>query len=94
LDSQAVIKELEKDGCVPAGKTIEEARRMAAEALVQHIEGMVEDGEEIPTPSTLDALADDPAMTGAVAFLVALQPPEDKTVRVNILQRVRTRSRR
>lgn len=26
-------------------------------------------------------------MTGAVAFLVAVQPPEDKTVRVNIAAR-------
>lgn len=74
-------------GCITAGKTLEEARRMAAEALALHIEGMVADGEEIPTPSTLDALADDPAMTGAVAFLVAVQPPEDKTVRVNIAAR-------
>ena len=74
-------------GCITAGKTLEEARRMAAEALALHIEGMVADGEEIPTPLTLDALADDPAMTGAVAFLVAVQPPEDKTVRVNIAAR-------
>jgi predicted RNase H-like HicB family nuclease len=74
-------------GCVTAGKTLEEARRMAPEALALHIEGMMEDGEEMPTPSTLDALADDPTMTGAVAFLVAVQPPEDKTVRVNIAAR-------
>jgi predicted RNase H-like HicB family nuclease len=74
-------------GCVTAGKTLEEARRMAPEALALHIEGMMEDGEDMPTPSTLDALADDPTMTGAVAFLVAVQPPEDKTVRVNIAAR-------
>jgi predicted RNase H-like HicB family nuclease len=74
-------------GCVTAGKTLEEARQMAAEALALHIEGMVEDGEEIPTPATLDALADDPTMTGAVAFLVGVQPTEDKTVRVNIAAR-------
>ena len=74
-------------GCVTAGKTLDEARRMAAEALALHVEGMIEDGEEIPTPSTLDALANDPAMTGAVAFLVAVRPPEDKTVRVNIAAR-------
>src|SRR5271169_3702202 len=44
-------------GCVTAGKTLEEARRMAAEALAMHIEGLIEDGEQIPTPATLDALA-------------------------------------
>ena len=48
-------------GCITAGKTLEEAHRMAAEALELHIVGMVEDGEKIPAPSTLDALAGDPA---------------------------------
>ena len=73
-------------GCVTAGSTLEEARRMAAEALAFHIEGMREDGEEIPEPSTLDELRGDPAMKGAVAFLVEVKPPE-KTVRVNITAR-------
>jgi len=48
---------------------------------------MIEAGEEIPAPSTLDAVADDPAMSGAVAFLVSVAPPGDKTVRVNIAAR-------
>ncbi len=39
---------------------------MAAKALALHIAGMVEDGETIPEPSTLDALAEDPAMKHAV----------------------------
>src|ERR1700678_189480 len=74
-------------GCVTAGKTLEEARRIAGEALALHIEGMIEDGEKIPAPATLDSLADDPAMNGAVAFLVSVQPPGDKAVRVNIAAR-------
>jgi hypothetical protein len=45
---------------------------------------MIEDGEAIPTPATLDAVADDPAMNGAVAFLVSFAPPGNRTVRVNI----------
>jgi predicted RNase H-like HicB family nuclease len=57
-------------GCVTAGKTLQEARRMAAEALTFHIAGMIEDGDVIPEPSTLDQLANDPALKGAVAFLV------------------------
>lgn len=44
-------------GCVTAGRTLEEARRIAAEALALHIAGMVEDGQAIPEPSSLDALA-------------------------------------
>lgn len=73
-------------GCVTAGRTLEEARVMAVEALTLHIAGMVEDGEALPEPSTLDQLAGDPAMKGAVAFLVSAEAPE-KTVRVNITAR-------
>jgi predicted RNase H-like HicB family nuclease len=73
-------------GCVTAGRTLEEARTMAVEALTLHMAGMLEDGDALPEASTLDELADDPAMQGAVAFLVNTEPPE-KTVRVNITAR-------
>ena len=74
-------------GCVAAGRTLEEARRMAAEALALHISGMMEDGEVVPDPSTLDALANDPNMRGSVAFLVSVEPPSEKAVRINITAR-------
>jgi predicted RNase H-like HicB family nuclease len=73
-------------GCVTAGATLEEARKMAAEALALHIAGMIEDGEEIPNPSSLDDLQNDPAMKGAVAFLVEVAESE-RTVRINITAR-------
>lgn len=73
-------------GCVTAGRTLEEARRFAVEALQLHVQGMMEDGEPIPEPSTLDALQGDSRMKGAVAFLVSL-PAQEKTVRVNITAR-------
>jgi predicted RNase H-like HicB family nuclease len=73
-------------GCIAAGKTLEEARKLAVEALKLHMEGMIEDGEALPEASTLDQLAKDPAMKGAVAFLVSVEAPE-KTVRVNITAR-------
>ena len=73
-------------GCVTAGRTLEKARAMAVEALTLHVAGMVEDGEALPEASTLDELAGDPAMKGAVAFLVSAEAPE-KTVRVNITAR-------
>ena len=73
-------------GCVTAGRTLEEARRLAPEALRLHMKGMIEDGEPIPEPSTLDSLADDPAMKGAVAFLVSVDIAE-KAVRFNITAR-------
>jgi predicted RNase H-like HicB family nuclease len=73
-------------GCVTAGPTLEEARRMAAEGLSLHIAGMRADGESVPEPSTLDDLRRDPAMKGAVAFLVEAAEAE-KTVRFNITAR-------
>jgi predicted RNase H-like HicB family nuclease len=72
-------------GCVTAGKSLEEARRRAVEALALHIRGMAEDGEAIPKPSKLDEIKDDPARKGAVAILVGANL--EKTVRVNITAR-------
>jgi predicted RNase H-like HicB family nuclease len=73
-------------GCITAGKSLEEARRFAAEALDLHIKGMEEDGEAIPEPSSLDELEGDPSMVGAVAVLVSV-PATDATVRINITAR-------
>ena len=73
-------------GCVTTGRTLDEARRMAVEALTLHVRSMLDDGEEIPRPSTLDELAKDRAMKGSVAVLIPLQAVE-KTVRVNITAR-------
>jgi predicted RNase H-like HicB family nuclease len=73
-------------GCVTAGRTLEEARGMAVEALSLHIAGMMEDGDGIPEPSTLDSLADDPAMKSAVAVLVSVDVSE-KSMRFNITAR-------
>ncbi len=75
-------------GCITAGKTLEEAHHLAAEALALHIAGLIEDGEAIPEPSTLDALAKDPGRKGAVAFLVHIDPDKtERTVRFNLTAR-------
>ena len=73
-------------GCITAGSSLEEARRMASEALAFHVAGMREDGDPIPEPSSLDNLRGDPALKGAVAFLTELREPE-RTVRINITAR-------
>ncbi len=74
-------------GCITAGRTLEEAHQMAAEALALHFAGMSEDNEAIPEPSSLDTLASDSARKGAVAFLVHVKTETDKTVRINITAR-------
>jgi predicted RNase H-like HicB family nuclease len=73
-------------GCITAGKTLEEARRNAVEALTLHIEGMLEDGEELPEASCLDNLCRDPVLKDAVAFLVDINV-SDKVERFNITAR-------
>lgn len=71
-------------GCITAGRTLEEARHMAAEALALHVEGLLEDGETLPEPSALDSLVRDPALKDAVAFLVPLDDSAGKAVCINI----------
>jgi predicted RNase H-like HicB family nuclease len=73
-------------GCITAGRTLDEASRMAAEALAFHIQGMIEDGQAVPDPSKVDDIAADAAKRGAIAFLVNVEAP-DATVRVNITAR-------
>ena len=43
--------------CSTAGRTLEEAREMAADALALHLEGMVCSGVEIPEPSSAAGFA-------------------------------------
>jgi predicted RNase H-like HicB family nuclease len=73
-------------GCVTAGKTLEEAHQNAADALTLHIEGMREDGDSIPKPSSLESLEKQAARSGAMLLLVNI-PADEKTVRVNITAR-------
>jgi predicted RNase H-like HicB family nuclease len=74
-------------GCVTAGRSLDEARRRAPEALAFHIAGMLEDGEKIPKPSKIDDLVGDSDRQNAVAFLVTTDFPKAKTVRVNVTAR-------
>jgi predicted RNase H-like HicB family nuclease len=73
-------------GCITAGRTLDEASRMAGEALALHIQGMVEDGDTVPEPSELDDVAEEAKKRGAIAFMVKLEAP-DALVRVNITAR-------
>lgn len=71
-------------GAVTAGKDLDDARAMAEEALAFHIEGLVEDGEAIPEPSSLEEVMADAANRDGVAVLVAVKTRAAKAVRVNV----------
>ena len=70
-------------GCISAGDTPEEALSMAEEALQLHVDGMVEDGEEIAAPSAIETTYADLAGEHAVVALVPVRLPAP-TKRVNI----------
>ncbi|MFB3917835.1 MAG: type II toxin-antitoxin system HicB family antitoxin [Terriglobales bacterium] len=40
-------------GCVAAGATLEETAQLIREAVEMHLEGIREDGDPIPEPSTV-----------------------------------------
>jgi predicted RNase H-like HicB family nuclease len=71
-------------GCISAGKDLDEARTMAAEALELHIEGMLADGESLPRPSGLEEIMADPANRETVALLVTVHDQVTETVHVDL----------
>ncbi|MFT0891015.1 type II toxin-antitoxin system HicB family antitoxin [Pseudochelatococcus sp. G4_1912] len=75
-------------GCISAGSTVDEAVVNAGEALSGHVAMMVADGEEIPSPRSLDAILADPELVeereGASFVHVPLIRDRGSSVRVNI----------
>ena len=72
-------------GCITAGSSIDEAKDMAHDALSLHVKGLLEDGDNIPPPSRLEDIMDDPEYSDAVAILVvSVSETKLRSVRVNI----------
>lgn len=73
-------------GCFSAGDTLDEALEQAKEAIMLHIEGLLDDGEPIPAPHTLTALQAQEEYAGRVWAVVDvdLSQLDDVTERVNI----------
>lgn len=71
-------------GLGSAGDNLDEARRNAKEALLGHLELMIEDGESIPKPSTLDQAMKLPDAKGCIPLIIAIIAPSGKAQRINI----------
>lgn len=71
-------------GVITAGSTLDEARAMAAEALAFHLEGVAEDGEAVPEPSSLEEIMAVAENRGGVAVLIPAPAEQVKSVRINI----------
>ncbi len=74
-------------GCVSAGATLEEAAEMGREALEGHVALMIEEGEAVPEPSSMDLIMADPDHRDGTPALIPLSTvvlQKSKAMRVNI----------
>ncbi|MCL4267787.1 MAG: type II toxin-antitoxin system HicB family antitoxin [Anaerolineae bacterium] len=73
-------------GCFSAGENMDEALTMAREAIETHIEGMLIDGEPIPSPKSIELYIDNPDYMGGVWAIVEVDISKlsGNTRRVNI----------
>jgi predicted RNase H-like HicB family nuclease len=71
-------------GVISAGSNLDEARKMATEALAFHLEGMAADGEAAPEPSSLEDVMAIAENKDGVAVLIEAPAAEVRSVRINI----------
>lgn len=60
-------------GVVTAGASFDEARELAEQALAFHVEGLIDDGEAIPDPTSLERITAQADSRGLAAIMVALR---------------------
>jgi len=73
-------------GCYSAGETIDEALENAKEAITLHIDGLLDDNEKVPMPSTIEKYRKNKEFKNFAWALVEIDPAilDDKVERVNI----------
>jgi len=71
-------------GVISAGSDLDEARAMATEALAFHLEGLAEDGEAAPEPSSLEEIMKAKENKDGVAILIEAPVTNIKSVRINV----------
>ena len=60
-------------GVVSAGESLDEARDLAEQALAFHVEGMIEDGEAVPAPTSLELVMADADRRVLTTIMVPLR---------------------
>ena len=75
-------------GCISAGDTLEEMRAMMTEALEGHLQGMFDDGDELPVPgeNTVD-FTEETAANGVEHCIVEwleIRMPTDKSAATEV----------
>jgi predicted RNase H-like HicB family nuclease len=79
-------------GCFSAGRTLDEALAMAQEAIELHLEGLIEEGQVIPPPRTIEDHQGNPQYRGGVWAVVSVSPSrlrvKARRINISIPQRV------
>lgn len=71
-------------GCVFAGDTVDEAVQNARGGLLFHMEGMLNTGDPIPEPTSLEEILANPEYKEATPCLVHIVPPTGHLKRINV----------
>jgi predicted RNase H-like HicB family nuclease len=73
-------------GCFSAGETLDEALMEVVEAIECHLEGLLLDGEPVPTPQSVEVHQRNPDYANGVWAIVAIDLAKlsGKTKRVNV----------
>jgi predicted RNase H-like HicB family nuclease len=58
-------------GCFSAGKTVDEALAMAKEAIELHLEGLIDEGQPVPRPGSIEHHRENSAYSGGTWATVA-----------------------
>jgi predicted RNase H-like HicB family nuclease len=59
-------------GCFSAGSTVDEAMLMAREAIELYLDTLIEAGSELPEPTPVETLKENPTYTDAVWAIVSV----------------------
>lgn len=59
-------------GCFSAGATLDEAMAMAREAIELHLEGLIEEGQPIPAPTTIESHRRNSRYSGGIWAVVEI----------------------
>jgi predicted RNase H-like HicB family nuclease len=73
-------------GCYTAGSTLGEALAMAQEAIELHLEGLIEHGDPVPRPGSIDDYRDNPDYKDGTWAIVSVSPSHlrVKAKRINV----------
>ena len=63
-------------GCFSAGDSLDEAMAQTREAILLHLEGMLDEGKALSQPSPVDMHADNPDFKGWIWAIVEIDPED------------------